>query len=125
MTRKRDGKTVGNRKIATVPMPVEIIDASVATAQPLTLASAKVNRSVTAADARKIKQTSQKAVPKTRADKKGLVLYLPPPVVVELRRLSLDTGKPVQTLGQMALNLLFTKYDRKTFEVSADSDAQA
>jgi hypothetical protein len=58
-----------------------------------------------------------KPKPKTRRDKKGLVLYVDPAVTVALRRLSLDTGASVQALGMIALNLLFTEHGQPTFAV--------
>lgn len=72
--------------------------------------SAKVNSEVSRA-----KGKSAKATPRTRRDKKGLVLYVDPGVTVALRRLSLDTGASVQELGLNALNLLFEQHGVPTF----------
>jgi hypothetical protein len=64
-----------------------------------------------------IASVRSKPKPKTRRDKKGLVLYVDPAVTVALRRLSLDTGASVQALGMIALNLLFTEHGQPTFAV--------
>lgn len=64
-----------------------------------------------------------KPKPRTRRDKKGLVLYVEPAVTVALRRLSLDTGASVQALGMMALNLLFRQHGEPTFAVDGQASA--
>ena len=66
-----------------------------------------------------------KPKPKTRRDKKGLVLYVEPAVTVALRRLSLDTGASVQALGMIALNLLFRQHGQPTFVVDGPASASA
>ena len=48
--------------------------------------------------------------PKTRAGKKGLVLYVLPEVTVALRKLALENGSDVQSMGWRALELLFAEY---------------
>jgi hypothetical protein len=67
----------------------------------------------------------RKPKPKTRRNKKGLVLYVEPAVTVALRRLSLDTGASVQALGMMALNLLFSEHGQPTFAVDGQASASA
>jgi hypothetical protein len=70
-----------------------------------------------------IASVRRKPKPKTRRDKKGLVLYVEPAVTVALRRLSLDTGASVQALGMMALNLLFRQHGQPTFAVDGQASA--
>jgi hypothetical protein len=66
-----------------------------------------------------------KPKPKTRRDKKGLVLYVDPAVTVALRRLSLDTGASVQDLGMIALNLLFREHGQPTFDLDGRAPTPA
>ena len=66
-----------------------------------------------------------KPKPRTRRDKKRLVLYVEPAVTVALRRLSLDTGASVQVLGMIALNLLFRQQGQPTFAVDGPASASA
>ena len=61
-------------------------------------------------DARKVKLKTSKPKPKTRAGKKGLVLYVLPEVTLALRKLALEQGSDVQQLGWRALELLFAEY---------------
>jgi hypothetical protein len=48
--------------------------------------------------------------PKTRAGKKGLVLYVMPEVTVALRKLAVENDSDVQRMGWRALELLFAEY---------------
>ncbi len=59
--------------------------------------------------------------PRTRQNKKGLVLYVDPAVTVQLRRLALDTGSSVQELGLEALNALFRRYKLPEFPGGASA----
>jgi hypothetical protein len=64
-----------------------------------------------------------KPKPKTRRNKKGLVLYVDPAVTVALRRLALDTGTSVQSLGMTALNLLFAQHGQPPFPLDGETAA--
>ena len=55
---------------------------------------------------------AKKPKPRTRAGKKGLVLYIQPEVSLALRRLALDHNSDVQQMGRRALELLFAEYGR-------------
>ncbi len=94
----------------------------VATASPgrLTKIAAKVNTQVT-----HIASAKTKPKPKTRRNKKGLVLYVDPGVTIALRRLALDTGISVQTLGMAALNLLFKEHGQPPFPEDAEASPRA
>ena len=50
---------------------------------------------------------------RTREGKKGLVLYLEPVMLLELRTLAARHGTDVQSLGLEALGLLFARYKRR------------
>lgn len=82
-------------------------DAVRAEAGPMTKIVAKANRRQAQSSP---EQKPSKAKPKTRINKKGLVLYVEPEVTIALRRLALDTGSSVQALGAEALDLLFAKH---------------
>ena len=51
-----------------------------------------------------------KSKPKTRAGKKGLVLYVLPEVTVALRKLAVENDSDVQSMGRRALELLFAEF---------------
>lgn len=80
--------------------------ASTDTKGPLTRVAAALNDQVTHDAIAK----PQKTQPATRRNKKGLVLYVDPEVGLALRRLALDTGETVQSLGLRALALLFERH---------------
>lgn len=80
--------------------------ASTAADGPLTRVAAALNDQVTNDSTAK----PQKPRPATRRNKKGLVLYVDPEVSLALRRLALDTGETVQSLGLRALALLFERH---------------
>ncbi len=63
-----------------------------------------------AADTQPRKAAAAKPKPKTRAGKKGLVLYVLPEVTLALRKLALEHGSDVQKMGCRALELLFAEY---------------
>lgn len=112
MSRKPPIRAAARRQAAPPPAPTQVVPRSPAGAPGgrLTKMSAKVNNEVSRA-----KGKSARATPRTRRDKKGLVLYVDPGVTVALRRLSLDTGASVQELGLDALNLLFKQHGVPTF----------
>lgn len=89
---------------------------------PLTRLAAVLNDQVThEASARPAKK-----LPATRRNKKGLVLYVAPEVSRALRRLSLDTGESVQSLGLRALDLLFAQHGvRVAIEPPSESARRA
>jgi hypothetical protein len=101
---RQSSASAGARQSAPRPQPA-------AGPGRLTKVSAKLNTEIS----RKAEGRPKTAKPRTRQDKKGLVLYVDPAVTVALRRLSLDTGVSVQALGMAALNLLFQQHDRPTF----------
>jgi hypothetical protein len=49
-----------------------------------------------------------------RKGKKGLVVYVDPPVTTAIRRLAAENGMTVQELCRYALNLLFMKHAVQT-----------
>jgi hypothetical protein len=111
VTRRSSARAGSRRQTAPPAAPPVVPRASAeAAGGRLTKMSAKVNSEVSRA-----KGKSAKAKPRTRRDKKGLVLYVDPRVTVALRRLSLDTGASVQELGMDALNLLFEQHGVKAF----------
>lgn len=123
MTRKAASRAAGKQRspAPVLPQPAAPKRAAAA-ASPgrLTKVAAKVNTQVT-----HIASARPKPKPKTRRNKKGLVLYVDPAVTVALRRLSLDTGVSVQTLGMAALNLLFRQHGRPPFPVDGETSVQA
>lgn len=112
MTTKAQARTGARRQPSASAPPSQVLATSPG-APPgrLTKMAAKVNSEIS----RKAKGKGGKPKPRTRRDKKGLVLYVDPEVTVALRRLSLDTGSSVQALGIAALNLLFQHHGVQTF----------
>ena len=49
----------------------------------------------------------------SRHGKKGVVIYVDPEVAKLLRRMALDRGRSLQSLGEEAINDLFQKYGEK------------
>lgn len=80
----------------------------------LTSAQAAINDQVSQDAAAKPKRP----VPATRADKKGLVLYVDKALLAQLRRLAALNDTTVQALGQTALNMLFEEHGLATFPVA-------
>lgn len=64
---------------------------------------------------------AKKPKPKTRAGKKGIVLYVQPEISLALRRLALDHNSDVQQMGRRALELLFAEYGRSLPAGPADA----
>jgi hypothetical protein len=122
MTRKAAPRGAGKRPLsAPPPLKAPIPKAAAASVAPgrLTKMAAKVNSQVTHIASAK----STKPTPRTRRNKKGLLLYVEPAVTIALRRLALDTGASVQTLGMAALNLLFKEHGRSQFPVYAETSS--
>jgi hypothetical protein len=66
-----------------------------------------VARKITAAMKKEAETAKAK---RSRAGKKGLVLYVDPQVPLALKRIALDTGESVQVLAMRALNMLFERH---------------
>ncbi|MFV0298064.1 MAG: ribbon-helix-helix domain-containing protein [Hyphomicrobiaceae bacterium] len=73
------------------------------------------------ATTRRTRAAKKKPKPRTREGKKGLVLYVLPEVTVALRKLALEQGSDVQTLGREALELLFAAYKTPLPPVSPEA----
>lgn len=117
MTSKAQSRKAGKRQ-STAPAAAKAAPAKPAAATGrLTKMAAKVNSQVTHIAS----AGNTKAIPKSRRNKKGLVLYVDPAVTVALRRLALDTGASVQTLGLLALNLLFKEHGRPPFPIDGET----
>jgi hypothetical protein len=67
----------------------------------------RVARKITAAMKKEAETARSK---RSRAGKKGLVLYVDPQVPLALKRIALDTGVSVQVLAMRALNMLLERH---------------